>query len=82
MAIDVRPTRKNLRDWQRKSEHVPQAIADAMRRGLRGDETDDFYLGLVAGLAAAAGAHVAGVGDSTIQLLAVVADLCDRKELA
>lgn len=79
--IDERPTRGNIRDWQRKSEKVPEAISKAIRKAITGDETDDFYLGLLQGLGVASHAHVRGAGDTIIQVTAIVADLCDRKEI-
>ncbi len=80
--IDERPTRGAIRNWQAKSEKVPEAIAKTIRKAIIGDETDDFYIGLLQGLGVASHAHVSGVGDTIIQVTAIVADLCDRKEIA
>lgn len=82
MIIDGRPDRATIRRWQQEYETMDPELSAAMQKCFAGDETDDFYLGLLAGLSACGCVYLEGAGASIIQLVAVAADMCDRKELA
>lgn len=82
MIVDERVPRGCVREWARQLRELPPAAIAGVNNCFRFDQPDDFYAGLLAGLSACESIRQAGQPHLIPALVAIVADVCDRKELA
>lgn len=82
MIVGRRLTREEIRAMATRTRCVDETLKAKIRVLLDFDESDDFYAGLLAGMAQCRVFHDTGEGKLVDALVCLVADICDRKELS
>jgi hypothetical protein len=82
MIFDERYTAKQIRQFAGEINNVAPEIREDFASMFNGTESDDFYAGLIAGLANAVAIAQGGQAAFLPIVLALVADRVEQKEIA
>lgn len=82
MMIDERVDVQRRRQFAGEAEKIDDDARNAIDEMLRGDETGEFYAGLLAGLTAATTLVQDGLGDFIPLSAAVVAEFCEKMKFS
>jgi hypothetical protein len=81
LTIDRPHTGKELRQFASQLKNVPPELIAQLEEGFSGDQSPEFYAGLLAGIGVAYTFVEGGCGNYLGPLVAFVADQIERKEL-
>lgn len=82
MIIDDRIDIGRRRQFAGETSHLPAELVEHLRAHMAGDQPEEFYAGLLAGLAVATTLYQAGITAMIPQVTCAVADYCERGELS
>lgn len=82
MEIDNRITLGNRRHFAGEITQLSSATVEFLQSQLSGSEPEEFYAGLLAGLATATTLLQVGAGGLIPPVTCIVADFCERGELS
>jgi hypothetical protein len=82
MKIDDRIDLARRRQFSGELRKLPLEDIEHLQDCINGNETEEFYAGVLAGLAAATTLVQSGLADAVPKATAAIADLCEKREYA
>ena len=82
MKIDDRIDLARRRQFAGEFCKLPLENIEKLQDCIKGNETEEFYAGVLAGLAAATTLVQAGLAGAVPKATAAIADLCEKREYA
>jgi hypothetical protein len=81
MIIDEPQTNSQIRQFAGQTEHIETHTLIDFENSWNGDQADEFYRGLLAGLSVAGALNQQGMNETVHQLVAFVALQMEKKEI-
>ena len=82
MNFDHRIDLARRRQFAGELRKLPAEDVDHLRACIEGNESEEFYAGVLAGLVAATTLLEVGMADAVPKATAAIADLCEKREYA
>lgn len=82
MIVDEPTSTASLRQFASQVCHTPKSVRQSFENMFKGDQSDDFYRGLLAGLAASHVLNTNSLSGHVPHLIAFVAEKMEQKEIA
>lgn len=82
MQIDDRIDLGRRRQFAGELRKLSAEDIEHLQDCIKGDETEEFYAGVLAGLAVATAMTQSGLIDAVPKAAAAIADLCEKREYA